>query len=66
MSHLKLIILAIVLLLIGAVLPFAMVIRLVEPTLLLNFLAAISQISGLIVGFIGIAYYVRSRGRGTD
>jgi len=66
MSHLKLIILAIVLLLIGAGLPFAMVIRLVEPTLLLNFLAAISQISGLVVGFIGIIYYWRSRRGGMD
>jgi len=66
MSHLKLIILGFVLLLIGAVLPFVIVIRLLESTFLLNFLAASSSISGLTVGFIGIAWYARSRGRGRD
>ena len=49
------------LLLIGAVLPFLMVIELVESTLFLNFLAAMSSIAGLATGFIGITQYFRSR-----
>jgi len=50
----RFIILGAVLLLIGAALPFAMVIRILDSTFFLNFLAAISSIFGLIVGFIGI------------
>lgn len=66
MSDIKIIVLGFVLLLIGAALPFVMVIRLVEPTLLLNFLAAISSIGGLVVGFIGTAMYTRSGRRDRD
>ena len=66
MGTLRLIILGFLLLLTGAVLPFVMVIRLVEPTLLLNFVAAMSSISGLIVGFIGIVQYDRSRRQDRD
>jgi len=63
MSHLKLIILGFVLLLFGAVTPFAMVIGLLESTFVLNFLAAISSVGGLTVGLIGITqlYHYRSR-----
>jgi len=50
----KLLVSGTVLLLIGAGLPFAMVIRILESTFLFNFLAAISSVLGLIVGFIGI------------
>ncbi len=66
MSTLKLIILGFGLLLMGAGLPFLMVIQLVEPTLLLNFLAAISSIGGLIIGLIGIVHYERSRCQNKD
>ena len=66
MSYVRLIILGFLLLLIGAVLPFVMVIRLVESTMLLNFVAAISSISGLMVGSIGIAQYDRSRRQDRD
>ena len=47
------------LLLIGAVLPFLMVIDLVESTLPLNFLAVMSSIAGLTLGFLGITQYMR-------
>ena len=60
-SPLKLIVLGFVLLLIGAVLPFLMVIGLVESTLFLNFLAVVSSIAGLTVGFMGVAQYIRRR-----
>lgn len=48
------------LLIIGVVLPFLMVIKLVESTLFLNFLAVASSIAGLTVGFLGITQ-LRSR-----
>jgi type IV secretory pathway TrbD component len=50
------------LLLAGAVLPFVMVIGLVESTLFLNLLAVIATISGITVGFLGMALY-RGRSR---
>ncbi|MCL0056176.1 hypothetical protein M1O20_00705 [Dehalococcoidia bacterium] len=66
MSHLRLIILGFLLLLVGAVLPFVMVIRLLESTFLLNFVAATSSVGGLTVGLIGIVQYNRSRRQGMD
>lgn len=59
MSPLKLIVVGFVLVLIGAVLPFAMVMRLLESTFLLNFLAAFSSGIGLLLGIIGAALYIR-------
>ena len=58
-NPLRLIAIGFVLLLIGAVLPFLMVIDLVESTLLLNFVTVVSSIAGLTLGFIGIAQYRR-------
>ena len=66
MSHLRLIIIGFLLLLVGAVLPFVMVIRLLESTFLLNFVAATSSIGGLTVGLIGIVQYDRSRREDRD
>lgn len=60
-NPLRLIAIAFALLLIGAVLPFLMLLGLVESTLFLNFLAAASSIGGLTTGFIGLALYVRRR-----
>lgn len=57
----KLIVAGSVLLLVGVVLPFLMVMELVESTLLLNFLAYGSSTAGLISGFVGIAQYRRGR-----
>ena len=57
----RLIIIAVVLLIIGVVLPFLMVLGLVESTLLLNFLAYGSSTTGLILGFVGMTQYMRSR-----
>ncbi len=57
----KLIIAGVVLLLVGAILPFVMVIRLVTPTLLLSFISYACSTAGLITGFIGIAQHVRVR-----
>ncbi len=59
----KMIIIGLVLLLCGAILPFLMVMEIIGSTFPLNFLAAASQISGLMVGFIGIAMYTARRRR---
>ena len=57
----RLIAIAFGLLVIGVVLPFLMVIQLVESTLFLNFLAVACSIAGLTTGFMGITQYFRSR-----
>ena len=53
----KLIVIAFVLLLAGAILPFLMLIGLVEPTLFLNLVAVVCSIGGLTTGFMGIVSY---------
>ncbi len=60
-TPLKLIIAGFALLLIGAILPFVMVIRLVTPALHLSFISYASTTIGLVLGFIGIAQHVRAR-----
>lgn len=57
----NLILVALALLIIGVILPFMMVLELLESTLLLSFLSAASSTSGFILGFVGIAKYVGSR-----
>lgn len=49
------------LLLIGVVLPFLMVVGLLESTLFLNLLAVACSIGGLTTGFVGITHYLRRR-----
>jgi len=56
-NPLRLIIVALVLLLLGVLLPTLMVLQLVESTLLLNFLSYDCSTAGLITGFNGIALY---------
>ncbi len=57
MTPLQLIILGTILLLIGVLLPFLMVTKVIEPTMALSFLSHISSISGMIVGFWGVINY---------
>ena len=47
------------LVLLGAVLPWLMVLQVIKSTFFLNFLAAGASTAGLILGVIGTAYYVR-------
>ena len=60
-SSVRWIIVGFLLLLAGVVLPFVMVLRLVQPTLLLNFISYACSTAGLIVGFVGIARYRADR-----
>jgi hypothetical protein len=61
--NLKLIISGAILVVIGAALPFAMLLGVIKSTLLLNFVAAISSITGIIIGFIGIIDYYQNKHR---
>jgi positive regulator of sigma E activity len=53
----RLLILATVLLLFGVIMPFLMVIHVVESTFFLNFLSFTASILGSLLGFVGIALY---------
>ena len=57
------IVLGFVLVLLGAVIPWLMVLQVIKSTFFLNFLAAGASVVGLILGVIGAAYYVRLRKR---
>jgi len=54
----KFIIAAILLLLAGAILPFLMVIQVLESSFFLNFISYIASVVGLFIGIIGVAMYV--------
>jgi di/tricarboxylate transporter len=60
-TPLQLIVIAGVLLVLGAVLPFLMVIRLLEPSFALSFFSYGASLVGLVMGLIGIAQYGRRR-----
>lgn len=45
--------------LMGVVLPFLMVMQVLESTFFLNFFSFIISLIGIIIGVIGSAYYVR-------
>lgn len=49
-----------VLVVIGAVMPFLMVMQIVRSTIFLNFISYAASISGLLLGILGAALYVRN------
>jgi membrane associated rhomboid family serine protease len=49
------------LLLVGAVLPFMMVINLVKSTLPLNLVAVLASVGGITMGLLGMTLYRRTR-----
>lgn len=55
----KLIAVGFVLVLLGFVLPFLMVINVIEANFLLGFISHGASVSGLLLGMIGAALYVR-------
>jgi membrane associated rhomboid family serine protease len=55
-----------ILLVIGFLLPFLMVLRLLEPTLLLNFVAYFASLFGLISGVVGVVTYARTEKKNRD
>ncbi len=48
-----------VLMLLGFILPFLMLMHTIPSTFLLNFVAYAASFVGLVLGFIGIAFYVQ-------
>jgi uncharacterized membrane protein len=58
---LKLIAFGFLLVLLGVVLPFLMVINVIEPTYFLVFFGYIASITGLMMGLIGSVMYVRGK-----
>jgi hypothetical protein len=56
-----LLIVAFLLLVLGFILPFLMILRVIPSTFFLNFLAYTSSVIGLVMGLIGIAVYRRRR-----
>jgi len=60
-SPVRLILLGFALLLLGVILPFLMVLQILESTLLLNFLAYMASLFGLLCGLVGIVLYNRLR-----
>jgi len=58
---LGLLVLAVALMVAAVVLAFLMVLRLIRPTLFLNFVSFALTIAGVVVGFIGTAMYIGPR-----
>lgn len=64
--ELRLIGLGLGLLLVGVLLPFLMVIRLLPPSFILSFLAHAASFIGLVSGLLGISHYAHSRRHDRD
>jgi hypothetical protein len=58
-SPLKIILIGFALVVLGAVLPFLMVIHILKSTFFLNFFSYTASLVGLILGIIGSALYVK-------
>jgi hypothetical protein len=61
-----LMVLGFVLLVIGFILPFLMVLQLLESTLLLGFVAYLTSFGGLVLGLMGVVLYARTGRQGGD
>ena len=58
-SPIKIILIGFALAVLGAVLPFLMVLHILKSTFFLNFFSYTASLAGLILGIIGAAMYVR-------
>ncbi|MCX6036066.1 MAG: hypothetical protein NTV38_14020 [Chloroflexi bacterium] len=59
LSPLKIILIGFALVVLGVVLPFLMVLHILESTFFLNYFSYTASLVGLILGIIGSALYVR-------
>ncbi len=62
----NIILIGFVLVLFGFVMPFLMVMRIIQPNLLLSFLSHGASVVGLFLGMIGAAYYWRTGKKDKD
>jgi len=60
-NPLRLILSGLLLLILGVVVPFLIVLGMLESTYFLNFLSFACSTTGLVTGFIGLTQYVRAR-----
>jgi membrane protein implicated in regulation of membrane protease activity len=63
MPPLHIIILGFILVVLGFLLPFLMILHIIESSFLLNFLAYGASVAGLMLGIMGAASYVRRNKR---
>ncbi len=63
LSPVKMILLGLFLVVLGVVLPFLMVLKIIQSTFFLNFFSYAASLAGLFLGLIGAASYVRERRR---
>ena len=61
LTPLQMILVGFLLVLIGWILPFLMVMRIIEAGFFLSFLSYLASVAGLFVGFIGAAMYVGTK-----
>lgn len=61
LTPVQMILLGFFLMILGVVLPFLMVIHIIESTFFLNFFSYTSSLVGVIVGFIGVTTWFRGR-----
>ena len=62
MDNLRLLLtLGLILMLLGVILPFLMVIHLIESTFFLNFFSWGASVSGVFLGFIGVATWSKMK-----
>lgn len=50
----------------GILLPLLMILRILESTLLMNFIAYLVSFGGLLVGLIGVVNYARTQRKGEN
>ncbi len=55
-----------VLLVIGVLLPFLMLLHLLESNLLSNFIAYLASFLGLVIGLVGVVLYAQTRRKDQD
>ncbi len=60
-SPLKIILIGLFLVILGVVLPFLMVLHVLQSTFFLNFFSYTSSLAGLILGITGASMYVRMK-----
>lgn len=56
-----LILIGFVMVLLGAILPFLMIMKILESTIFLNFFSYIVSVTGLFLGIVGSAYLINDR-----
>jgi len=65
-SPIVMIVVALLMLILGFVLPFLMMMRILESTILLNFVAYLVSVFGLVLGLVGASSYTRRADKEND